>query len=117
MGWTAALIRDVIKRYGDADRSQRVTLHGVTTDLRQQKEVTRWPTKRRGFFGQLWYDLNIDAKASDLTATFSLKRTGDLVTFHLNDIHVTEGRVLRRSPLILLAQCHQFDSSNPDPVT
>lgn len=88
MGWTAALVRDVIKGYGAARLGQRVTLHGVPTDITQRKEVTRWPTTRHGYFGELWYDLNIDGKASDLTATFRLKRAGDRVTVHLNDIHV-----------------------------
>ena len=88
MRWTPALLREVIKGYGDARSAQRVTLHGVPTDVTQKKEVTRWATERHGFFGELWYDLNIDGKATDLTATFSLKRAGGRVTFHLNDVHV-----------------------------
>jgi hypothetical protein len=88
MGWTSSLIREVIKAYGDADPSQRVTVEGVPTDITQRKKVSRWPTKKYGFFGEIWYDLNIDAKASDLTATFDLKWTGNGVTVHLNDIHV-----------------------------
>ena len=87
-GWTPALLREVIQGYGDARPGQRVTLHGVPTDVTQKKEVTRWRTERHGFFGELWYDLNIDGKATDLTATFSLKQTGGRVTFYLNDIHV-----------------------------
>lgn len=86
--WTPELVREIIKSYGDARPEQRVTLQGVPTDITQRKEVTRWPTTRHGYFGELWYDLNIDGKASDLTATFRLQRTQDHVAVCLNDIHV-----------------------------
>jgi hypothetical protein len=88
MGWTPALIREVIKSYGDADPSQRVTVAGVPTDITQRKRVDRWPIKSDGRFGEIWYDLNIDGKASDLTATFELRMVDGGVTVHLNDIHV-----------------------------
>lgn len=88
MKWTPALIREVIKSYGDADPSQRVTVEGVPTDITQRKRVDRWPTNSHGYFGEIWYDLNIDGNASDLTATFELKWADGGVTVHLNDIHV-----------------------------
>ena len=88
MGWTPELIREVIKSYGDADPGQRVTVGGVPTDISQRKAVDRWPTNAWGCFGEIWYDLNIDGKASDLTATFALKWADCGVTVHLNDIHV-----------------------------
>ncbi len=69
MGWTPELIREVIKSYGQAESGQRVTVDGVPTDISQRKAVDRWPTNDRGCFGQIRYDLNINGKASDLTAT------------------------------------------------
>lgn len=87
VGWTPALIREVIKAYGDARPDQRVTHHGVLTDIAQRKKVTRWDTLH-GCSGELWYDLNIDGHASDLTATFDLTPEGDRLALCLNDIHV-----------------------------
>lgn len=60
MGWTPAMVREVIKSYGDARSGQRVTLQGEPTDITQRKEVSRWSMNRLGYFGELWYDLNID---------------------------------------------------------
>jgi hypothetical protein len=88
MKWTPSFIRDVIKSYGDADPNQRVTVQGVPTDITQRKKVDRWPTNSHGCFGEIWYDLNIDGLASDLTATFALKWVEGGITVHLNDIHV-----------------------------
>jgi hypothetical protein len=88
MGWTPTLIREVIKAYGEARAGQRVTVDGVATDIAQRKRVDRWPTNAHGCFGEIWYDLNIDGEASDLTATFALQWVDGEVTVHLNDIHV-----------------------------
>lgn len=88
MHWTPELIREVIKAYGDADPTQKVTLEGTPTDITQSKEVDRWTTGTTDSFGEIWYDLNIDGKVSDLTATFDLRQSGNKVTVHLNDIHV-----------------------------
>jgi hypothetical protein len=88
MRWTPALVREVIKSYGEARPDQRVTVDGVPTDISQRKRVDRWPTNAHGCFGEIWYDLNIDGEASDLTATFALKWADGGVTVHLNDIHV-----------------------------
>ncbi len=73
MKWTPQLIREAVKAYGDADPSQKVTLHGKPTDITQRKNVDRWPKNSHGAVGELWYDLNIDGLASDLTATFVVR--------------------------------------------
>jgi hypothetical protein len=71
-GSTPALLRDVIKAYGEAREAQRVTVAGVPSDVTQRKEVTRWERNQHGAVGEIWYDLNIDGVASDLTATFTI---------------------------------------------
>ena len=88
MGWTPALIREVIKAYGDAKPGQRVTLLGEPTDITQRKKVNRHPPTRCQFIGEIWYDLNLDGFVSDLTATFYLKTTPAGIIVYLNDIHV-----------------------------
>jgi len=88
MRWTPELIRTVIKGYGDASPTQRVTLEGKPTDIRQRKEVTRWPQNRLKGVGEIWYDLNIDGFASDLTATFWIVKTDTGIVLRLNDVHV-----------------------------
>ena len=89
MRWTPPLIRQAIKNYGEFRPDQRVTADGVPTDKPQVREVDRWPTNARGCFGEIWYDLNIDGEASDLTATFALEWAEGGVVVKLNDIHVT----------------------------
>jgi len=82
------LIEKVIKSYGDALPTQKATFIGKPTDISQRKEVTRWPQKRPRGIGDIWYDVNIDGYASDLTATFYiLEKNGGLV-IELDDIHV-----------------------------
>ena len=88
MKWTADLIRDVVKAYGDAAPSQRVTLVGRSTDISQRKDVDRWDANAYGAVGEIWYDLNIDGVVSDLTATFTLIQRADGLAVELNDIHV-----------------------------
>ena len=88
MQWTPDLIRDVIKSYGDADPSQRVTLIGKSTDITQRKNVDRWDRNEHGTVGEIWYDLNIDGFASDLTATLTIIQCADGLAIELNDIHV-----------------------------
>jgi hypothetical protein len=87
-GWTPALIRDVIKAYGEADPDQRVTVEGAPTDVTQRKKVSRKSGTADGYLGYVWYDLNISGFTSDLTATFDLYRTDDGVRLRLSDIHV-----------------------------
>jgi hypothetical protein len=88
MRWTPELIRTVIKSYGEALPTQRVSLAGKPTDITQRKEVTRWPSNRLKGIGEIWYDLNIDGFASDLTATFWIVSTPEGLLLRLNDIHV-----------------------------
>ena len=88
MGWTPALIREVIKAYGDGLPTQRVTVAGVPSDVSQQKHATRWPAPRPRGIGEIWYDLNIDGVATDLTATFFIVRERAGIKVVLGDIHV-----------------------------
>jgi hypothetical protein len=88
MGWTPDLMRQVIKSYGDAREGQRVTVAGVPSDISQRKEVDRWEANRNGEVGEIWYDLNIDGAASDLTATFRIVLVPQGLVIRLNDIHV-----------------------------
>ena len=88
MGWTSDLMRQVIKSYGDAREDQRVTVAEVPSDISQRKKVDRWEANRFGEVGEIWYDLNIDVVASDLTATFRVVRVPQGLVIRLNDIHV-----------------------------
>ena len=88
MKWTPSLMRDVIKGYGDALPHQKVTVLGQPTDITQRKVVSRWRRNALNESGEIWYDLNIDGLASDLTATFRLQETDDGLVIRLNDIHV-----------------------------
>lgn len=87
-GWTPDLMRQVVKSYGDAREDQRVTVAGVPSDITQRKKVSRWPENQHGVVGEVWYDLNIDGVASDLTATFDIVRTASGLVVRLCDIHV-----------------------------
>lgn len=84
-GWTPELMRQVVTSYGEAGEGQRVTLTG---GIGQRKEVDRWGPNAAGEVGEIWYDLNIDGVASDLTATFRLVRVPGGLVVRLNDIHV-----------------------------
>jgi hypothetical protein len=88
MGWTPDLMRAVIKTYGDARPSQKVTLKGKPTDISQRKKVHRHPPNDFNSIGWIWYDLNIDGYASDLTATFHFKMVPAGILVFLDDIHV-----------------------------
>lgn len=88
MGWTPDLLREVIKSYGERCANQRVTVEGVPTDITQRKEVDRAKQNRDGRVAGIWYDLNIDGVASDLTATFEVVLEEGGLKIVLNDIHV-----------------------------
>jgi len=88
MGWTPELIREVIKSYGERRPDQKVTVAGVPSDVTQRKEVDRATKNSTGLVGEIWYDLNIDGVASDLTATFAVIREQGKLRILLNDIHV-----------------------------
>lgn len=85
--WTPELIRDAIRSHGPADPDQRVTLHGVPIETTQRKEVDHWTTSPNGCFGEVWYGLNIDGRATDLTATFVLQQVEGGIAVLLDDIH------------------------------
>lgn len=87
-GWSPDLLRQVITAYGESREGQRVTVSGVPSDIDQCKEVTRWAQNPRGEVGEIWYDLNIDGVASDLTATFSIVPVPGGLAVRLNDVHV-----------------------------
>lgn len=86
--WSPDLLRDVIKAYNESLPTQRVTVDGVPTDISQRKDVHRYPEPRPGGIGYIWYDLNIDGFASDLTATFDIFKAADGLVIVLDDIHV-----------------------------
>ena len=88
MGWSAVLLRDVIIGYGDRNPKQTVTLNGILTDTTQQRDVRRWPRNKYGEIAEIWYDLNVDGLASDLTAIFRVVETDAGLEIILNDIHV-----------------------------
>jgi hypothetical protein len=88
MKWTAELLGEVVKAYGDADPKQKVTVDGKPTDISQRKNVNRWERNAYNAIGEIWYDLNIDGFASDLTATFTIIQRADGLAIQLNDIHV-----------------------------
>ena len=88
MGWTPDLLREVIKSYGERCANQRVTVEGVPTDVIQRKEVDRATRNRNGRVAGIWYDLNIDGVASDLTATFEVLLEQGGLRILLSDIHV-----------------------------
>lgn len=89
LGWSPTQLREVIHWYGPHDPHRRVTLECAPTDITERKVVSRWPEPMpNGFFGEIWYSLNIDGKASDLTASFTLRYTAEGVTVHLEDIDV-----------------------------
>ena len=88
MEWTPELIRQVITQYGGAEPGHKVTVDGKPTDISQRKEVRRFPLNKRGFVGDVWYDLNINGVVSDLTATFGIRAADGGLMLVLNDIHV-----------------------------
>ena len=88
MHWTPEVMKLAIKGYGEALPTQRVTLEGKPTDIRQRKEVTRWSKNRLKGIGEVSYDLNIDGFVSDLTAIFWIVATDRGLLLQLNDIHV-----------------------------
>jgi hypothetical protein len=88
MKWTSTLLGEVIKAYGDASPSQKVTLYGKPADITQRKKVYRWERNACDAVGQIWYDVNIDGFASDLTATFTIIQRPDGLAIELDDIHV-----------------------------
>ena len=89
LGWTPALIHETISWFGPFDPDRRVTVECGPTTVTERRVVTRWPEPRPdGFFGDVWYGLNINGEATDLVATFALQSSADGVTVHLQDVNV-----------------------------
>ena len=86
--WTPDVLRQVIKDYDEADPKQGVTVEGTPTDIVQRKEVMRWDPTANGEFGEILYDLNIDGRVSDLSATFAIFRREGGISIALDDVHV-----------------------------
>ena len=86
MRMTPALLRDLIKGHGTSDPRQRVTLKGSASQYSQRRRVSHWTKNSRDGLGDIWYDLNIDGFATDLTATFDLVETEQGIIIRLNDI-------------------------------
>lgn len=87
-GWNPSFIKRFIQGYGEAEPGQKVTLEGQPTDISQRIEVTRWDENSYGEIGEIWYDLNINGFASDITATFRVCSVPGGLVLKLNDIHV-----------------------------
>jgi hypothetical protein len=88
-GWDSGAIRELIKHYDQADPAQRVTVQGTPNPHEQRKEIDRWPeVLPGGRFGHVWYDLNIDGKTSDITATFFATQTETGVALVLEQIGI-----------------------------
>ncbi|AWM37552.1 hypothetical protein GobsT_44610 [Gemmata obscuriglobus] len=67
----------------------RATVAGESRGLPQRRVVDRWEAADGSdAVGEIWYDLNIDGVASDLTATFWLVRVQGGQVVRLKDIHV-----------------------------
>jgi hypothetical protein len=77
-------IRGQIRLHG-----QRVTLEGISDDgTPMTRRVERWPLRYDGSCGEIWYDLYIDGRDTDMTALFYLRPTNGGITVHLIDISV-----------------------------
>jgi hypothetical protein len=59
----------------------------ISTDVSSAKRDRR-PKNDHGEIAEVWYDLNINGLACDLTATFRVVENSDGLVVKLNDIHV-----------------------------
>jgi len=87
-GWTAALIHESICWFGPHDPNRRVTVAGGPTTQTERRVVSRWPEPTNNFIGDVWYGLNIQGEATDLTAVFLLGSAADGLRLYLQDINV-----------------------------
>ncbi len=87
-GWTPDFLKEFVAGYGDEEPGQHVTLEGKSTDISQRIKVTRWAQNSSSEIGEVWYDLNINGFATDITATFSIFVVSDGMVLKLNDVHV-----------------------------
>lgn len=90
--WSSELLAEVIDSYGDGKKNEvTLTNDGTSIDgagnvspFKQRKEVDWFDNGQ----GAIWYDLNINNKVSDLTATFDLEKNNGQLLIKLHDIHV-----------------------------
>lgn len=87
-GWSPDLMREFIEGYGEALPGQHVTLEGKPTDISQRKSVAHVSNGAANLHSEIWYDLNVDGFASDVTATFWVVAVPDGLVLRLDDIHV-----------------------------
>ncbi len=87
-GWTPDFLKEFVAGYGDEEPGKHVTLEGKSTDISQRIKVTRWAQNSSSEIGEVWYDLNINGFATDITATFSIFVVSDGMVLKLNDVHV-----------------------------
>ena len=88
IGWTPDTMRSAVQSYDEARPGQKVTLVGLPTDVTQRKDIDPWEPPRADVLGEVWYDLNIDGFASDLTATFDIVAEPAGLLLRLCDLHV-----------------------------
>ena len=92
-GWTPELIATVIRNYGSVEPMRDGSTYKVTPletasgGPRPTHEVDRWGPDR-GLVGEVWFDLPLNGKWSDLTATLGIRRDDDVLSLELHDIHV-----------------------------
>jgi hypothetical protein len=90
--WSAELLAEFIDKYGDGEMNEvTVTNDGTSIDgagnvspFTQRKEVDWFEDGQ----GAVWYDLNINGRVSDLTATFNLEKNKGQLLIRLHDIHM-----------------------------
>lgn len=88
--WTPQLIETVIRNYGSVEplgdgETYRVTPPETATGgPAPRHEATRFD----GVRGYVWFDLALNGKWSDLTATLSFDRDSDTLVLTLDNIHV-----------------------------
>lgn len=92
--WTPDLMRQVIEGYGlpephPAGPFRITSLDSVKGGPKPRHRVERFKTVHRdGRIGYVWFDLPLNGKWSDLTATFGVYRNEDCVVLSLDEIHV-----------------------------
>jgi hypothetical protein len=87
-GWSAALIHETISWFGPHDPNRRVTVAGGPTTRTEWRVVSRWPEPVNGTVADVWYGLNVDGRATDLTAVFLVGSSPDGLRLYLQDISV-----------------------------
>jgi len=95
--WTPRLIETAIRTYGSIEPAATGTSYRVTPletaigELSPRHEVDRFddmPGGVVGLVGMVWFDLPLNGRWSDLTATFYGERRDATLVVELNDIHV-----------------------------